>query len=132
MTRNLKFRHDERGAVSVEFTITFLVMMMVVLMMMELCSAIYTYVVLSDAVNEGVRYAIVNSTDQSGTEAKVKTYASYSLHDVSAMSVSVTYPDGQNAPGRVAISLSYPYLPYINFLANPPTMHAYAEGRLVY
>jgi Flp pilus assembly protein TadG len=134
MLRRLRLQQDESGQGQIEFALTILTVLVVLFMTIEFCSAIYTYVVLSDAANEGLRYAIVNSSDTGGAGAiaKVNTYAANSLHDMSNMQVSVQYPDGQTPPGRVEITVSYPYLPYLGFMGSPPTMHAYAEGRLVY
>jgi Flp pilus assembly protein TadG len=133
MSRKSRLLHDDRAQGQVEFAISIMAVLMVIFMTLELCSAIYTYVVLSDAVNEGLRYAIVNSADTgTGTQAKVSTYAANALHDMSAMTVDVAYPDGHTVPGRVRVTVTYPYLPYLSFLTTPPTMHAYAEGRMVY
>jgi hypothetical protein len=104
----------------------------------ELCSAVYTYVVLSAAANEGLRYAIVHSSDAGSlvlnTTSKVTACAAFSMHDVSAISVSVTSPDGSFVPpNRVSVSVSYAYLPYLGFVfPNPPTLSAFAVGRMVY
>jgi Flp pilus assembly protein TadG len=134
MPKKRSLRQEERGQAQVEMALSLMTILVVLFMTIELSSAIYTYVVLSDAANEGLRYAIVNSSDSGGaaTRAKVVTYAANSLHDMSDMTVNVNYPDGQLVPGRVQISVSYPYLPYLGFMGSPPTMHAYAEGRLVY
>lgn len=132
IARDLGYRKGERGAVQIELAFTIMTVMFVVFMTVELCSAVYTYVVLSDAANEGVRYAIVHSSDESGAVSQVRSYAKNSLHNVSGMTVSVAYPDGQSVPGRVRVTVSYPYVSYLNFMSSPPTMHAYAEGRLVY
>lgn len=134
MLRKLHLHRDDRGQAQVEIALCLLVLLVVIFMTAELCSAVYTYVVLSDAVNEGVRYAIVHSTDTggAGTRAKVTTYAANTLHDMSGMTVDVQYPDGQIIPGRVQVTARYPYLPYTGFMTSAPTMHAYAEGRLVY
>jgi Flp pilus assembly protein TadG len=127
------FRKDERGSMLVEFGLSIGTVLFVIFMIIEMCSAIYTYTVLSEAANEGVRYAIVHSWDTAGAKNRVKAYAADSLHDMSGMSdPTVTYPDGQTVPGRVRITVSYQYVPYLGFMTNPPTMHAYAEGRLVY
>jgi Flp pilus assembly protein TadG len=125
---------EERGAVLVEFAISILLVLTILFSALELCSAVYTYTVLADAANEGVRYAIVHSSDTSGAVSKVKTYAAYSMHNVSAIQVSVTYPDGSSVPpNRVAVAVTYQYVPYVgNFMKKPPTMFAYAQGRLVY
>ena len=55
----------------------------VVFWIFELGWVMYTYAVMADAANEGVRYAVVHSGgDAAGTKAKVKTFAQTSLHDV--------------------------------------------------
>ncbi len=57
----------------------------VVFWIFELGWLMYTYSVMADAANEGVRYAIVHSGgDVSGTQARVVSFARTSLHDVSA------------------------------------------------
>src|ERR1700722_2765537 len=102
MSRKLRLHKDEDGQAQIEFAMSIVTVLVVIFMTIELCSAIYTYVVLSDAANEGLRYAIVNSTDTgTGTQAKVTTYAANALHDMSGMTVNVAYPDGHTIPGRV-------------------------------
>lgn len=125
---------QESGSTMIELSVTLMFFFTVIFGTMELCSAAYSYTVLADAVNEGVHYAILNSGDQPGAVQTVKTYATETLHDVSAINVSVTYPDGDNTPpNRVAVAVSYQYLPYVGWIIpNPPTMHAYAEGRMVH
>jgi Flp pilus assembly protein TadG len=126
------FLKHEIGAVAVEFSVALSCFLMIIFVTMELCSAAYTYTVLAEAANEGVHYAVLNSADQTGAVNTVKHYASCTLHDVSQIAVSVTYPDGTTTPlSRVAVSVSYQYVPYLSsFMTNPPTMSAYAEGRL--
>ena len=105
----------------------------VVFWVFELGWLMYTYSVLADAANEGVRHAMVHSGgDPAGTQAKVKTFAATSLHNVSAISVSVTPPDGSYAPpNRVQVTVTYTYIPYLPKFITAPTMKTYAEGRMV-
>ena len=126
-------RKCERGQALLEFVLTIFTVLVVIFMTIELCSAIYTYVVLSDAVNEGLRYAIVHSADGgvTNTQNVVKDYAKSSLHDTSAMSVSVS-PSTWIPGDTLTVNVSYAYLPYMGFMTNPPTMHASAEGVCVY
>jgi Flp pilus assembly protein TadG len=128
------FRREQQGATLVEFAFSILLILTIVFTMIELCSAVYTYTVIADAANEGVRYAIVHSSDSAGAVGQVKAYAAYTLHDVSKITVTVTYPNGSAVPpNRVAISVTYQYIPYLgNFMSHPPRMSAYAQGRLVY
>lgn len=128
------FLKHEAGSASLEFSLSLLFFLVIILATMELCSAAYTYTVMADAANEGVHYAIRNSSDGTGAINTVTGYAAFSFHDVSNIQVSVTYPDGAaTPPNRVAVSVSYPYVPYLGIVMNnPPTMHAYAEGRTVH
>jgi len=109
------------------------VIFMVVFFVFELGWLMYTYSVMADAANEGVRYAIVHSGgDPAGTQAKVKTFAGASMHDVNAISTSVTFPDGSSAPpNRVRVSVTYTYIPSLPQFITAPTMHSFAEGRMV-
>ena len=123
----------ECGSLSLEYSISALAFLVLILGILEVCSATYTYTVLADAANEGVHFAMLNSSDEAGAVATVKDYAKNTLHNISGMDVAVTYPDGvSTAPARVAVSVSYRYVPYVStFMKDPPTMHAFAEGRLV-
>jgi Flp pilus assembly protein TadG len=110
-----------------------IVIFMVVFFVFELGWLMYTYSVLADAANEGVRYAIVHSGgDPTGTEAKVKAFATISMHDTSAISVVVTPIDiTYTPPNRVRVTVTYIYIPFLPKFITAPTMHAYAEGRMV-
>jgi Flp pilus assembly protein TadG len=135
MRKVRNFLTNDSGIGQVEFALSILPVLVTVLMTVEIVSAAHTFVVLSGAANEGVRYAIVRSSDNSlaaDTTTVVQKYAALSLHNTSNISVSVQTPDGQKVPGRVEVNVSYAYIPWIHFMTNPPTMTAYAEGRLVY
>ncbi len=123
----------QRGQSLVETALMIWVIITVVFSVFELGWLMYTYSVLADAANEGVRYAIVHSGgDPAGTQAKVKAFASTSMHDVSAISVSVTSPDGTYAPpNRVRVTVTYTYIPFLPQFITAPTMHSFAEGRMV-
>src|SRR5216683_7241702 len=125
--------HRQRGQALVETALMMWVIITVVFFVFELGWLMYTYSALADAVNEGVRYAIVHSGgDPAGTQAKVKTFAAASLHNVSTISVSVTPPDGSYAPpNRVRVTVTYTYIPWLPKFITAPTMRTYAEGRMV-
>jgi len=105
----------------------------VVFWIFELGWMMYTYSVMADAANEGVRYAVVHSGgDAAGAKARVTTFAQTSLHDVRAISTSVTFPDGSAAPpNHVVVTVTYTYVPWLNQFINTPTMSTYAEGRMI-
>ncbi len=142
-----------KGEAKIEFILSFLMLMFVIFWIWEIVMALYTYNVLSDAAKEGVRYAIVHGSgnsncsgpntpacpDPSGNNviAVVKDYAKYSLHDISAMNVTVTYLDPVGnptdaAPNRVQVQVQYNYVPYISLPWLPPLLKTAAEGRIAY
>jgi len=123
----------QRGQSLLETAMMIVVVFTVVFWIFELGWVMYTYAVMADAANEGVRYAIVHSGgDATGTQAKVKTFAQTSLHDVSAISTSVSFPDGSSAPpNHVVVTVSYTYVPWLKQFINTPTMTTYAEGRMI-
>lgn len=142
----------QRGAGLIEFALSFAVILFLVFWMFEMIMILYTYSTLTDAAKEGVRYAIVHGTNNPTTvtavKGKVQQYADISLHDTTAMTVNVQYfkADGTEhsdaggapltstspvkPPDRVAITLTYPFIPYINVPWAVPTIHATAQGRV--
>ncbi len=134
MRRKLQARwHGQRGQSLLETAMMLVVVFGVLFSIFELSWLMYTYSVLADAANEGVRYAIVHTGgDPSGTQAKVKTFAGTSMHNVSAISTSVTFPDGSaTPPNRVRVTVTYTYIPYLPQFITAPTMKTFAEGRMV-
>jgi Flp pilus assembly protein TadG len=123
----------QRGQSLLETAMMIVVIFTVVFWIFELGWLMYTYAVMADAANEGVRYAIVHSGgDSGGTQARVKIFAGTSLHNVNALSTSVTFPDGSaTPPNRVRVAVTYTYIPWLSQFISTPTMHTYAEGRMI-
>ena len=150
------------GQATVEFALVIVFLMVFVLSLLELVLLIHTYNVLADSAKEGLRYAIVHGTQNSQASGPtcpcadidgpaapggtvpgygsgygvVKTYAQYSLHDISGLVVNVSYPDAANppanqAPNRVRITVSYPYGAFFGLGWPTVTVSAAAEGRIV-
>lgn len=164
-TNPAKTRHSERGQTLVEFAFVLVFWVIMIIALLEMLLFMHTYNVLADAAKEGVRYAIVHGAnnpqglappctvgtcpDLLGPAAPagtvpgynsaygvVKTFAQMSLHDVSAMTVTATYPDGTAAtsnktPNRVQITVSYPYQPFFGLGWPTITVNAAAEGRIM-
>jgi hypothetical protein len=157
-------RGASRGQAQVEFALVAVLLMILILSILEFLMIMHTYNVLADSAKEGVRYAIVHGTRNSipsgpicpcrdidgpaappgtvpgygSTYGVVKTYAQYSLHDISGMTVSVTYPDlgsasvpANAAPNRVRVGVAYPYSPFFNLGWPTVTVYAAAEGRIM-
>jgi Flp pilus assembly protein TadG len=123
----------QRGQSLLETSMMIVVVFTVVFWVFEVGWVMYTYSVLADAANEGVRYSIVHpGGDVGGTQARVATFAATSLHKVTGMTTAVTFPDGSAAPpNRVKVTVTYTYIPYLNNFITAPTLHTYAEGRMV-
>lgn len=123
----------QRGQSLLETAMMIVVIFNVAFWIFELGWMMYTYSVMADAANEGVRYAIVHSGgDTTGTKARVTTFARTSLHNVNAISTSVTFPDGNSTPpNRVRVAVSYTYVPWLSQFITTPTMQTYAEGRMI-
>jgi Flp pilus assembly protein TadG len=136
MRRGSPWRDRESGQSLVETALMIIVIFTVIFSIFEICQLMYTYTVLADAANEGVRYAVVRTgivTNDPNVQEHVRTFARLSMHNVTAMTVNVTLPDTTSAPTkRVQVSVSYSYIPFIqSFMRNPPTLHAFAEGRMI-
>jgi hypothetical protein len=108
-----------------------MVLMITIFWMWKMAMAVYTYTVLADAANEGLRYAIVHNGDVVGTTQVVTDYAKLSLHDTSGISVSVVPYANDGVFPRVTVTVTYTYVPYINIFTSPPVLHTFAEGRIV-
>jgi hypothetical protein len=73
------------------------------------------------------------------TYGVVKTFAQYSLHDTSAMTVTVTYGPADSpaitplnkTPNRVQVVVAYPYHPFFGLGWPTVTVNAAAEGRIM-
>jgi Flp pilus assembly protein TadG len=130
---NTKRIRGQRGQSLIETALMVIIIFTVVFWVFELCMLMYTYTVIADAANEGVRYAIVHTDgDQAGTETRVKDFAKLSMHNTSAIDVDVSFPDASTEPpNRVRVTVSYTYVPWLGVFTTPPTMSAFAEGRLV-
>ena len=125
----------QRGQSLLETAIMMIVIFTLVFWVIELGYFTYTYSILADAANEGVRYSIVHSGgDAAGTKTVVKNFVATSPQNVSSsISTSVTFPDvgGAAPPNRVVVAVTYTYVPFFSTFTGTTTMKTYAEGRMV-
>lgn len=151
--KSTKTKRGVKGQAQVEFALTVVFVMILIIASLEMIVLIYTYSVLADAAKEGVRYAIVHGTgvgastcsgpggsgvscaDSSAANvtAAVTKYTSLSFHNSAAMTVTPTYPDGSSvAPNRIRVTVAYPYQPIFGLGWPTVTVNAAAEGRIVF
>ncbi len=128
-------RSRESGQSVIETALTIAIILTLVFWIFEVGWLVYTYSVMANAANEGVRHAIVRSGgDPVGTVTVVKNFARTSLHDTSAIIVPPpAFPDGDAIPPhRVRVTVRYVYVPWLSaFMKDPPAMSTYSEGRMV-
>jgi Flp pilus assembly protein TadG len=150
-------RRGQAGQAAVEFALIIVFLMLLIVGFVELIMMLHTYNVIADSAKEGVRYAIVHgaaNTAGSGPTCPatcgaiagaagtgvVKTYAQYSLHDTTAMTVTVDYnPGGNNgatacnkSPCLVRVTVSYPYQPFFGLGWPTVNVNAAAQGRILF
>jgi Flp pilus assembly protein TadG len=142
-------RPHQDGQATLEMLVSLMVVLSLVFWLFELCMFTYTCSVLNDAVEEGVRYATMHGTHSSicsgpdttctnqspysNVQAVVTAAASASLHDTSAMTVTVSYANSTAASGNpVTVKVAYTYVPYLNLpgLANALTFTS--QGQILY
>ena len=143
-------RKADSGQAMVEFVLSILLLMFLIFGIIEFIMFIATYNALANAAKTGVRYAIVHGTGNANCSgpgapgltcpdagaanvtSAVTAYASISLHNTSAMTITPTYPNGSSAaPARVRVVVSYPYQPFFGLGWPTVTVRAAAEGRIV-
>lgn len=131
VNRQIRLRR-QRGQSLLETAMMIVVIFTIVFWVFELGWLMYTYTVMADAANEGVRYAVVHSGDNtSAIQADVTAFARTSLHDVSGIAISVSYPNGTAPPNIVTVKVTYTFVPWLSGYISTPTMQTFAEGRMI-
>jgi Flp pilus assembly protein TadG len=140
---------NEDGQATLETIASFMVSMSLVFWMFELCLFAYTCSVLNDAAQEAVRYAIMHGTDSTicsgpdsactdkspyaNVQGVATSVASASLHNMTAMTVTVTYANSTAVAGNpVAVKVIYTYVPYLNLPGLHDTVTFSSKGQIVY
>lgn len=151
-------RKNQKGQATIEFAVSIIAVLVTIFFSWELLMSIYTASVLTNAAKEGVRYGIVRGVrsgdcgapppdctppttlaacDAATAGAAVQwwtnCYAKASLHDISAITINVNYPDGggtNELGNRVEVTITYDYIPFIN-VPFAPHFVTHASGRIV-
>ncbi|HWC98101.1 MAG TPA: TadE/TadG family type IV pilus assembly protein [Candidatus Sulfopaludibacter sp.] len=138
MIRRTGRRQAQCGAAMIEFAITGIALMLLMLGCIELDRLVLVRTSMANAAEEGVRYASVQAAqDITGVQTTVKNYATGV--NTSAMTVTVTYSAGDNGqtagnPGsKVKVQATYAYDPLVaTILPSGLTVTAVAQGIIVY
>lgn len=139
---------EETGSALLETMVSLLTVVTLAFGLFELCLLTYTAVVLNYAAEQGVRYAILHGTDSStcsgpdsgctdqsyaNVKSAVTTAAAASLHDLSAMTVNVSYGSGTAKPGSpVTVTLSYNYVPLTGVFSMESAMTFSSQGEILF
>ena len=142
-------RRKQKGQAALEFTLTAGLAVFLIFCAIDQMMLLYTYVLISHAAKEGVRYAVVHgsgnstlcaypcsgtvSTNAQAVQNVVQNAAKLSFHDTSNLTVNVNYLDAGSVkpPGLVQVTVSYPYRSFFALPWTDPTIKASAEGRIL-
>jgi Flp pilus assembly protein TadG len=102
---------SDRGSAMVEFAVTASVLFMLLVGLMKVCLAVYTYHYVSEAARESVRYAVVHGSSSASpvsTNSAIQTYArglGYPGISTSLLTTATTwdtFPDSGSCPASPA------------------------------
>ena len=115
------FHHPkERGQSLVEFAISLTVIMMLLAGAVEFGIALFQFVQLRDAAQEGALYGSIHPGDDTNIEARIRSAAQspIDLQNDPDVTIVISYPDGApNCEGKgIQVNVSYPHrigMPFI-------------------
>lgn len=135
---------EDRGDSLVEFALISFMFVIVLSGVVEIGRMVLVYNTIANAAREGTRYAIVHGADQTvspsgpgnpctcpNVQTVVKNFASAGLVNTSALTITVTYPNGSNTAGSpVAVKVLYTYDPFVGFFGSilNTTLGSTSEG----
>jgi len=110
----------ERGQSLVEFAISLTVIMMLLAGAVEFGIALFQFVQLRDAAQEGALYGSIHPGDDTNIEARIRSasLSPINLQNDPDVTIVITYPDGApNCEGKgIQVEVSYPHrigMPFI-------------------
>src|SRR5262245_33052827 len=132
---------SKAGATMVEFLFIAVLLFLVVFASLEFDRMLFVYTALADAAKAGVRYGTVrgsnrtsgslSSSDTTEIQTLVKSYVQGV--DKSRLTVTVTYPDGNNQIGsRVSVVAQYSYDPWVGLPLSGVTLSATSKGAITW
>ena len=88
--RQANKHHARRGATIVEFALTFLLFLLVVLTLLEIGRGMWTYTTLAQATRQAGRYCIIRGSENPTTTANIETVVKRHCRDLNLPDVSVS------------------------------------------
>ena len=110
----LTFRRNDRGSVLIEMALTLPIMLLVSAGIFEFGRAYQTWQVVTNAVREGARIAVLPGIDDASVTTRVRTYMSDGqLPNYSTATVTITRNDtiaiGAGTASASRITVNYPF-----------------------
>jgi Flp pilus assembly protein TadG len=131
MKKNIHNKPSRRGAMTLEFTLSFLLFFTVVYGIMEFGRIVASYNILAGAAREGARYAIVHGS-ASGSAATASDIQTVVRHwaiglDQSSVNVTTTWTPG-NTPGSVVrVQAQYNVTPFTSLITQSITLQSNSQ-----
>jgi Flp pilus assembly protein TadG len=138
---------EDRGSSLIEFALISFMFIIVLAGVVEMGRMVLVYNTIANAAREGTRYAIVHGADQTASPSgpgnpctcpNVKTvvtnFASAGLVNTSALTITVSYPNGNTAGSPVSVTVAYTYDPFVNFFSSilNTTLGSTSEGVITF
>jgi len=128
------FHPNKRGQSLVEFAISLTVIMMLLAGAVEFGIALFQFVQLRDAAQEGALYGSIHPGENTNIEARVKSASQtpIDLQNDPDVSIVISYPDGSpNCEGKgIQVDVSYPHpiaMPFIGPIIGSDTIQINAS-----
>ena len=105
---------NERGQGLVEMAISLIIILTLLAGAVDFGIALFSYVSIRDAAQEGALYASINPDDPTGIEARVRSSSSspVDLSDTSSVIISTNYSSANHCEGlgdTIEVEVSYDY-----------------------
>jgi Flp pilus assembly protein TadG len=121
---------ENRGSSLIEFALISFMFVIVLAGVVEMGRMVLVYTTIANAARAGARYAIVHGADQTASpsgpgnpctcpdvKTVVKNFASAGLVNISALTITVSYPNGNTAGSPVSVTVAYTYDPFVNYFS---------------
>jgi Flp pilus assembly protein TadG len=140
---------SERGSTAIEFSLIAVMFIIMLVSIVEIARMMLVFNSVANAARAGARYAIVHGVNRTGSgadgpsgpgsttqiETVVKNFAQLGLLTTSNLTITVTYPNGNNKAGSpVRVTVTYPYdalIPYFSTLFGR-TIGSTSEGVITF
>ncbi|MBV8552354.1 MAG: pilus assembly protein [Acidobacteriaceae bacterium] len=130
---------NESGQSLVEFSLSALMLTMLLLGMVDISRLLLVYTTVANAARAGTRYAVVHGADDPATVSQVQTVVKNFLAAAplntaaTGLTIGVTYAGNSNAVGStVTVTVVYPYDPLTKYFPLHANLGSTSQGVIVF